>query len=113
MELLRTDRLLLRHWDEPDLTAFFDLYSREDVVRWLGTHPRRPVASMQEAQARLRRWQAPERGLAPPFGLWAMAPCAAGATGSRGASPVGTLVLMPLSDEGGPTGLTEGGWHLH
>jgi RimJ/RimL family protein N-acetyltransferase len=28
MELLRTERLLLRHWDESDLAAFFDLYSR-------------------------------------------------------------------------------------
>jgi RimJ/RimL family protein N-acetyltransferase len=45
MELLRTDRLLLRHWDESDLAAFFDLYSREDVVRWLGAHPRRPLAT--------------------------------------------------------------------
>ena len=25
MELLRTPRLLLRHWEEPDLPAFFDL----------------------------------------------------------------------------------------
>jgi len=60
MELLRTDRLLLRHWDEADLAAFFDLYSREDVARWLGAHPRRT-----------------------------------------------------LSDDDGPTGLVEVGWHLH
>jgi hypothetical protein len=33
MELLRTGRLVLRHWDESDLAAFFDLYSREDVAR--------------------------------------------------------------------------------
>jgi RimJ/RimL family protein N-acetyltransferase len=26
---------------------------------------------------------------------------------------VGTLLLMPLSDDGGPTGMTEVGWHLH
>jgi hypothetical protein len=25
--LLRTKRLLLRDWEEPDLAAFFDLYS--------------------------------------------------------------------------------------
>jgi len=36
MELLRTTRLLLRPWAEPDLPAFFDLYSRDDVMRWLG-----------------------------------------------------------------------------
>jgi RimJ/RimL family protein N-acetyltransferase len=44
MELLRTERLLLRRWDESDLAAFFDLYSREGVARWLGAHPRRPLA---------------------------------------------------------------------
>jgi RimJ/RimL family protein N-acetyltransferase len=42
MELLRTDRLLLRHWDESDVGAFFDLYSREEVARWLGAHPAGP-----------------------------------------------------------------------
>jgi len=31
VELLRTDRLLLRHWNESDLTAFFGLYSLQDV----------------------------------------------------------------------------------
>jgi RimJ/RimL family protein N-acetyltransferase len=98
---------VLRHWEEQDLEAFFDLYSREDVVRWLGAHPRRPLATMQEARGRLGRWRAHERGLASPLGLWAMVPCAAGE------EPVGTLLLLPLSDDGGPTGLVEVGWHLH
>jgi RimJ/RimL family protein N-acetyltransferase len=34
MELLRTPRLLLRHWEESDLPAFYDLSSRDDVRRW-------------------------------------------------------------------------------
>ena len=76
VELVRTERLLLRHWEEPDLEAFFDLYSREDVVRWLGAHPRRPLATMEEARERLGRWRAHERGLAAPLGLWAIVPCA-------------------------------------
>jgi len=50
MELLRTPRLLLRHWEEPDLPAFFDLYSRDDVMRWLGPHPRRALATLDEAR---------------------------------------------------------------
>ncbi len=33
MELLRTQRLVLRHWEESDLQAFYDLYSRDDVMR--------------------------------------------------------------------------------
>jgi RimJ/RimL family protein N-acetyltransferase len=105
--LVWTERLVLRHWEEQDLEAFFDLYSREDVVRWLGAHPRRPLATMQEARERLGRWRAHERGLASPLGLWAMVPCAAGE------EPVGTLLLLPLSDDGGPTGLVEVGLHLH
>jgi RimJ/RimL family protein N-acetyltransferase len=110
MELLRTDRLLLRHWDESDLAAFFDLYAREDVARWLGAHPRRPLATPAEAQQRLARWQSRERGLSAPFGLWAVVPCAAGMLPGQ---PVGTVLLLPLSDDDGPTGLVEVGWHLH
>ena len=33
MELLRTPRLLLRHGEDADLPAFFDLYSRDEVMR--------------------------------------------------------------------------------
>jgi RimJ/RimL family protein N-acetyltransferase len=110
MELLRTDRLLLRHWDEPDLGAFFDLYSREDVARWLGAHPRRPLATVGEAWERLGRWRSHERGLARPLGLWAVVPWEAG---TQPGLPVGTALLLPLSDGDGPTGLVEVGWHLH
>lgn len=110
MELLRTDRLLLRHWAESDLEPFFDLYSRDEVVRWLGAHPRRPLTTAAEAQERLTRWREHGRGLAPPLGLWAVVPYAA--DGPPG-PPVGTVLLLPLSDSDGPTGLVEVGWHLH
>jgi RimJ/RimL family protein N-acetyltransferase len=104
--LLKTARLLLRHWDESDLAAFFDLYSRDDVMRWLGPHPRRPLATPEEARDRLARWRAREQELHPPLGLWAMVPLL------PGAQPVGTLLLLPLSDAHGPAGLVEVGWHL-
>jgi RimJ/RimL family protein N-acetyltransferase len=110
MELLRTDRVLLRHWDEPDVAAFFDLYTRDEVARWIGAHPRRPLATMAEAQERLRRWREHERGLSAPFGLWAIVLRTGGAPQGL---PVGTLLLLPLSDSDGPTGLVEVGWHLH
>ena len=108
VELLRTKRLLLRNWEEPDLDAFFDLYSREDVIRWLGRHPRRALTTAQEARERLRRWHDREAELDSPLGLWAIVPLASGPR-----RPVGTIPLLPLADDGGPTGLTEVGWHLH
>ena len=110
MELLRTNRLLLRHWADGDLAAFFDLYSRDDVARWLGAHPRRPLATADDARDRLRRWREHERGLSPPLGLWAVVPRADGAPSGQ---PVGTLLLLPLSDDAGATALVEIGWHLH
>jgi RimJ/RimL family protein N-acetyltransferase len=106
MELLRTDRLLLRHWEDDDLAAFFDTYSRDEVTRWLGSHPRRPVTTEDEARQRLTAWREHGAGLAAPFGLWAVVP-----NGAPG--PVGTVLLLPLSDDAGPTGLVEIGWHLH
>jgi RimJ/RimL family protein N-acetyltransferase len=108
MELTRTPRLLLRHWEESDLEAFFDLYSRDDVMRWLGPQPRRALATVDEARERLARWVAGTGRLAPPRGLWAMVPLS-----PAGQPPAGTLLLMPLADAGGPTGLLEVGWHLH
>jgi RimJ/RimL family protein N-acetyltransferase len=108
VELLRTQRVLLRNWEEYDLPAFFDLYSREDVIRWLGRHPRRALATAQEASERMQRWHDHERELDPPLGLWAIVPLA-----SPVQQPVGTIPLLPLADDNGPTGLTEVGWHLH
>ncbi len=110
VELLRTQRLLLRNWEESDLPAFFDLYSREDVTRWLGPHPRRALATPEEARERLHRWHARERGFDPPLGLWALVPLIPYMQGPR---PVGTILLLPLADTIGPTGLIEVGWHLH
>src|SRR5580704_2751476 len=67
MELLRTERMVLRHWEDSELPAFLDLYSREEVIRWLGPQPRRALASPQEARERLDRWRAYGAGLDPPF----------------------------------------------
>jgi RimJ/RimL family protein N-acetyltransferase len=113
MELLRTDRLLLRRWEESDVAAFFDVYSRDEVTRWLGEHPRRPVTTLAEARERLGAWREHDRGLEPPFGLWAIVPCDAAAAPGAPGQPVGTLLLLPLSDDAGPTDLVEVGWHLH
>ena len=108
--MLRTERVLVRHWEESDLPAFFDLYSRDDVMRWLGPQPRRALTTPEEARERMRRWHAREQELAPPLGLWAIVPLPPGEPAGQ---PVGTLLLLPLSDADGATGLVEVGWHLH
>jgi RimJ/RimL family protein N-acetyltransferase len=114
VELTRTGRLLLRRWEEDDLPAFFDLYSRDEVMRWLGPQPRRALASPDEARAGLRRWHARERDLDLPLGFWAIVPLVPLVPpGPPGPQPVGTIALLPLADADGPAGLTEVAWHLH
>jgi RimJ/RimL family protein N-acetyltransferase len=119
VELLRTPRLMLRDWDEADLAAYFDLYSRWEVARWLGSQPRRALTDLDQARAALARWQAVTATHTAPHGLWAIVPQAGtarqggpGVPGGPG-GPVGTVLLLPLSDEAGPTGEVEVGWHLH
>jgi len=110
VELVRTERLLLRRWEESDLPAFFDLYSHEDVARWLGRHPRRALATPDEARERLRQWHALEQELDPPLGRWAIVPLSCS---PQQRQPTGTIPLLPVTDPSGPTGQIEVGWHLH
>lgn len=110
MELLRTPRLVLRNWDEADLAAYFDIYSRWEVVRWLGSQPRRALADLDQARAGLARWQAVQATLVPPYGLWAIVPRPA-EQWQHG--PVGTVLLLRLHDDSGPAAEVEVGWHLH
>lgn len=106
---MRTGRLLLRRWEDSDLPAFFDLYSREDVARWLGQHPRRALATLDEARERLRQWHVLEQGLDPPLGRWAIVPL----NRFPRQEPVGIIPLLPVTDPRGPAGQVEVGWHLH
>lgn len=106
MELLRTERLILRPWAEQDVAAFFDIYARDEVARWLGAHPRRPVSDLDDARKRLLGWRKFHDGFDAPYGLWAMVPIGL-------AAPVGTALLLPLADDHGPTDQVEVGWHLH
>jgi RimJ/RimL family protein N-acetyltransferase len=126
--LLRTPRLLLRSWTPADLDAYFDLYSRWEVMRWLGSHPRRAVTDVDEAARRLGRWHAVMDELPRPQGLWAIVPLDGNNGDDTHATddthdtddaepthpPVGTAILLPLDDEAGnPTSELEIGWHLH
>ncbi|MEV6596325.1 GNAT family N-acetyltransferase [Actinoplanes sp. NPDC051346] len=111
MELLRTSRTLLRRWREDDLHAYFEIYSRWEVMRWLGAQPRRVVADLDEARERLARRREREAGLPSPYGLWAL--LVTDPAGHWGADPVGTVLLLPLQDASGMTTEVEIGWNLH
>jgi RimJ/RimL family protein N-acetyltransferase len=112
VELLRTPRTVLRSWRQDDLQSYFDIYSRWEVMRWLGQPPRRAVADLAEARQRLGRWQQRQGMLSAPQGLWALVP-RTGPGERPAADPVGTVLLLPLDDATGPTGEVEIGWHLH
>jgi RimJ/RimL family protein N-acetyltransferase len=119
VELLRTERMILRPWSEQDVTAFFEIYSRDEVTKWLGAHPRRPVSDLENARKRLLGWRRFHDGFEAPYGLWAIVPLGLDAleVGSAAAdgsdAPVGTALLLPLADDDGPSDQVEVGWHLH
>jgi RimJ/RimL family protein N-acetyltransferase len=98
MELLCTGRLRLRAWTaQPgDLDRLEDLYSRDEVTRWLGGPPTISAAELVE------RWRLVHE-LNPVHGCWAVCPL-------DGGPPAGTVLLKPL-----PRGVgeVEVGWHLH
>lgn len=102
MEHFTTGRLTARDWAAADLDAAFAIYGRDEVMRWLGQQPRRPVASLAQMQDTLDRWIARDREQ-PDYGLW---PVELRATGQV----VGAVLLSPLP---GGAGDVEIGWHLN
>jgi RimJ/RimL family protein N-acetyltransferase len=102
MEHFGTPRLVARDWTAEDAQAAFDIYGRDEVMRWLGTQPRRPMASLDQMRERLDRMIA--RGEDQPgYGLWALE--------LRGTGQVvGAVLMQPLP---GGDGEVEIGWHLN
>ena len=109
--VFETARLVARPWTQADADRHFDMYSRWEVARWLGTVPT-PLGSRDESLARINRWatgaQRDER-----FGIWAVEVAETGIV-------VGTVLLVPipLTGEERPRppeqgGDVEVGWHLH
>lgn len=101
---LHSERLTLRPWTPADAEAVFDMYSRWEVMRFLGTNP---TVMTEPAQAgdKIAAWNAFP---GPLHGVWAIVP-----TGED--RPVGTalLKLLPHSGSKAPSADTEVGWHLH
>jgi RimJ/RimL family protein N-acetyltransferase len=113
VEHFRTDRLTARDWSAGDDAAAYAIYGRDDVMRWLGPQPRRPVGSLTEMTERIEVMAA-RAAARPEFGLW---PLELRSTGQV----VGAVLLQPLPDgdsAGGQppepgTEVVEIGWHLN
>lgn len=109
MTIATTERLVLRDWTESpdDLARIYDIYSREEVMRWLGGGAGRMTEPAQ-ARERVDRWRERYGSYAGRWGIWAIEP--------RDADRVaGSVLLKPLPGRDGvtPTDDIEVGWHLH
>ena len=105
---LQTERLLLRPWAPDDAGTVLDIYSREEVYRWLGNPPT-PCVDLDAAHARIDRWTTPVPDARE--GLWAVE--TPGVDGIE-PQPCGTVLLVPLPrSDGSASDAREIGWHLH
>ena len=102
MERFRTRRLIARDWTAGDAQSAFDIYGRDEVMRWLGAQPRRPVHSLEQMRERLDQMMQRARD-EPAYGLWPVELRATGAV-------IGAALLQPLP---GRDTDVEIGWHLN
>ncbi|MBO4208083.1 GNAT family N-acetyltransferase [Micromonospora echinofusca] len=110
MTVLTTERLIVRDWSESpaDLDRAYDIYSRAEVVRWLGAAPGLPLTDPARAVDLVRRWHARFVAYGDRYGIWAIERRDTGLV-------VGSVLVKPLPgrDESVPTTDIEVGWHLH
>ena len=105
MRSLISPRLLLREWEEKDAGFVLDMYSRWDVVRYLGAAPA-VLRDHDEALARIAMWHSRQDDVRT---VWAV-------QDRRSGHLVGTTFLVRLLASGEPlqpAAETEIGWHLH
>jgi RimJ/RimL family protein N-acetyltransferase len=95
-EQLRTDRLRLRPWttSAADVARLTDIYSREEITRWVGGPPTVPPDEL------VARWAA-VHALDERHGCWAI---------ECDGTIAGTVLFKPLPQG---VGEVEVGWHLH
>ena len=101
--VIRTERLLVRDWRDDEAPRMLDMYSRPEVVRFLGSSPA-PMVSLDQARRRIARARESNAGAPPPCGWWAVEVLSTGAV-------AGTVALVPIDDD--PVGALEIAWHLH
>ena len=92
----------MRYWETTDAPRIFDIYSRWEVSRWLGSEPR-AMESIDEATRAAERLSVPRED--PTYGMWAV--CLRDALDE----PLGSVLLVPIPDAA--DGAVEVGWHFH
>lgn len=101
--VLRTERLVVRDWRDDEADRMLDLYSRPEVVRFLGSSPT-PMASLEQAAGGIARAREHNAGAPAACGWWAVEVAASGTV-------AGTVAVVPITDD--PEGALEVAWHLH
>jgi RimJ/RimL family protein N-acetyltransferase len=104
MEEMGGDRVRLRPWRTEDAAFVYDLYSRRDVVQYLGHEPK-VMSEPARAEALLARLRATND---PVLGYWAV-------EASETKDLLGTVMLQnirPSGTEQAPIEV-EIGWHFH
>ena len=108
MELLRTDRVILRAWRADEADRLLDILSRPEVKRWIDDDQDDPVLmrTREEARERIAAYAA---GHEPgsPRGFWAVEERATGIV-------AGTVLITTAGSDPPPDETeVEIGWHLH
>ena len=100
-----TDRLIVRDWRDEDAARMLDMYSRDDVVRFLGSVPT-TMASIEQAHERIARGRRRNAEQSGPCGWWAVEV-------RDTAQVVGTVALVTVDGSEEPGAPVEVAWHLH
>ena len=106
--VFETERLVVRDWAPGDADRMYDMYSRDDVVRFLGAAPS-PMPSLEAAGERITRGERrnrEERAAGTPFGWWA-------AEVRESGMVAGSIALVPVDGARGPGAPVEVAWALH
>ncbi len=106
--VFETDRLAVRDWQPEDVDRMLDMYSRADVVKFLGPVPT-PMTSRQMAVDRVQRAllrNDERRAAGSPCGWWAVTSRASGVV-------VGTVALVQIDGGDDLATPVEVAWALH
>jgi RimJ/RimL family protein N-acetyltransferase len=98
--IYRTERLVVRDWEQSDGDRVFDIYRRWEVSRWLGSTPK-SMTDREAASRTIKRWN--ETNEHPTYGVWAVEEQPSGIV-------AGTVLLQPIPRADGEV---EVGWHFH